>query len=138
MEGVFHPQFGDVDLEGPRDECGDEIVASAECGVEAKLFLNSGERGVMPQAGCNLSAVLDHNQMKVLETLLEYEVVCLPYLLQEGTEGEPSIGESRLSEGGVCAVLLAVFVGLGLLYVGGDGGAPGGSIGHHYKRIFLV
>ena len=42
-----------------------------------------------------------------------------------------SIGEARFGEGAVCAVLVAVFLGLASLNVGGDGGGPGGVVGRH-------
>ena len=106
--------------------------------VEAELLLDPGVGGVLPQAGCDLSAVLDRKQAEVAVALLEHEVICLPYLLGGGTEWEPDIGKARFSEGAVCAVLVAVFFGLGLLDVGGDGGGPGGVVGRHDERSFSV
>ena len=84
-----------------------------------------GKGGVLPQAGCDLSAVLDRKQAKIAVALLEYKVVCLPDLFGGGTEREPGIGEARFGEGGVGAACVAVFFGLGVLDVGGNGGAPG-------------
>ena len=138
MEGVFLPGFGDVGLEGPRDICSDERVASAEVVMEAELLFDPGVGGVLPQAGCDLSAVLDREQTEVAVALLEHEVVCLPYLFGGGTEWEPGIGEARFGEGAVCVVMVAVFRGLGLLDVGGDGGGPGGVVGRHDERSFSV
>ena len=138
MEGVFLPGFGDVGLEKPGDVCSDERVASAEVGVHAELLLDTGEGGVLPQTGCDLSAVFIRKQAKVAVALLEHEVVCLPYLLRGGTKGEPGIGEARFGECGVGAVLVAVFLGLCSLDVGGDGGAPGGVVGRHDERNFSV
>ena len=85
-----------------------------------------------------MSAVLDRKQAKVAVALLEHEVVCLPYLFGGGLEGEPGVGEARFGEGGVGAVLVAVFLGLCLLDVGGDGGAPGGVDGRDGKQSFAV
>ena len=138
MEGVFLPEFGDVGREWPRDVCSDELVAFADGRVHAKLLLDSGERGVSPQAGCNLSAVLDCKQMQVAVALLEHEVVCLPDLFLGGSEGEPSIDKARLGEGGVGAVSVAVFFSLGVLDMGGYGSTPGGVVGHHDEWIFSV
>ena len=131
MEGVFVAGFGDVGLERPGDVCSDEGITSAKGLVCDELLLDMGKRGVLPQAGCNLSAVFNRKQAKVAVALQEHEGVCLPYLFWEGTEREPGIREPRLGEGGVCALLLAVFLGLCVAYVGGDGGAPGGVIGRH-------
>ena len=138
MEGVFLPGFGDVGLEWPRDEGSDEHVASAEAVVQTELLLDSGKGGVLPQACCYLSAVLDRKQAKIAVALLEHEVVCLPYLLRGGTEWEPGVSEARFGEGAVCAILVAVFLGLGLLDVGGDSGGPGGVVGRHDERSFSV
>ena len=71
----------------------------------AELLLDLGERGVLPQAGCNLSAVFDRKQTEIAVALLEHEVVCLPYLLGGASEGEPGICEARFGEGGVDAIL---------------------------------
>ena len=138
MEGVFLPGFGDVGLEWPRDVCSDECVASAEPLVFAELLLDPAECGVVPQAGCNLSAVCNRKQAKVAVALLDHKVVGLPYLFWGGLEGEPGIGEARFGEGGVFAVLVAVILGLGLLDVGGDGSAPGGVVGRYDERRFSV
>ena len=40
-------------------------IASAEVVVEAELLLDPGIGGVLPQAGCDLSAVLDRKQTEV-------------------------------------------------------------------------
>ena len=133
MEGIFLLGFGDVGLERPRDVCSDTQVASAEVGVHAELLLDMEEGGVLPQAGCNLSAVFDRKQAKVAVALLEHEVVCLPNLLWGGTKGEPGIGEARFGEGRVGAAGVAVFFGLGGLDMGGDCGAPRGVGGCHFS-----
>ena len=125
-------------LEGPRDICSDERVAPAEAVVEAKLLLDPGVGGVLPQTGCDLPAVLDRKQTEVAVALLEHKVVCLPYLFGGGTEWEPGVGEARFGEGAVSTVLVAGFCGLGLLDVGGDGGGPGGVVGRHDERSFSV
>ena len=62
MEGIFLPGFGDVGLEWHRDVGSVERVASAEVGVHAELLLNTREGGVLPQIGCDLSAVFDLKQ----------------------------------------------------------------------------
>ena len=141
MEGVFLPGFCDVGLERPRDVCSDEGVASAEVGVHAELSLDTGEGGVLPQAGCDLSAVFDRKQAKVAVALLEHEVVGLPDLLRGGTKGKSGVSEARFGEGGVGAAGVAVFLSLGGSEVGVDGGAPGGVGGGHFggvKRNFSV
>ena len=137
MEEIFLPGFGDVGLERPLDVCSDEGVASAEVGVHAKLLLDMGKCGVLPQTGCNLSAVLNRKQAKVAVALLEHEVVCLPDLLRGGSEWEPGIGEARFGKYGVGAVLVDVFLVLRILDVGGDYGAPRGVVGRHDERSFL-
>ena len=48
--------------------------------MDAELLLNSGKGGVLPQIGCDLSAVLNCKQTKVAVALLEHEVVGLPDL----------------------------------------------------------
>ena len=138
MEGVLLPGFGDVGLERPRDVGSEEIIASAESSICAELSLDTRERGVLPQAGCNLSAVLDRKQAEVAVALLEHKVVCLPYLLGGGMEGEPGIGEPWIGECGVYAVFLAVFLRLCVFDVGGNGGTPGRSEGRHDERSFSV
>ena len=85
----------------------------------------------MPQAGCDLSAVLDRKQMEVVVSLLEHEVVGLPDLFGRGLEGEPGIGKARFGECGVHAILVAFLGGLCLGEVGGDGLAPGRGGGRH-------
>ena len=75
VEGVFLPRLGDVGLERPGDIRSDKRVASAESSVCAELFFDRGEGGVLPQAGCNLSAVLDLKQTEVAVALLEHQVV---------------------------------------------------------------
>ena len=80
-------------LERPRDVGSDERIAPAEVGVHAELLLDTVEGGVLPQSDCSLSAVLLCKQTEITEALLEHEVVCLPYLLRGGLEGEPHIGE---------------------------------------------
>ena len=132
MEGVLLPGLGDVGLERPRNVCSDERVASAEVGVGAELLLDSGKGGVLPQTGCDLSAVLDRKQAKVAVALLEHEVVCLPDLFRGGSEGKPGIGEARFGEGGMGAAGVAVLFGLGGLDVGGDCSAPRGVGGRHF------
>ena len=112
-------------LKRPGDVGSDETVASAESSVCAELSLDTRKRGVLPQAGCNLSAVLNRKQAEVAVALLEHEVVCLPYLLGGGTEREPGIGEPWFGECGVFAIFLAVFLGLCVVHMGVDGGAPG-------------
>ena len=136
MEGVFLPGFGDVGLEGPIDIGCDEQVASAEVVALAALLLNTREGGVSPQRGGDLPAVFDYKQSEVAVALLEHEVVCLPDLFRGSTEGQPGIGEPWFGEGGICAILLAVFFGLGSLEVGGDSGAPGRVVGQD-ERSFL-
>ena len=138
MEGVFLHGFGDVGLEWPGDVCSDEQVASAEVAVCAELLLDTGKGGVLPQAGCNLSAVFDRKQAQVAVALLEHEVVCLPNLFWGGLEREPGVGEARFGEFGVSAVLVAAFLGLCCWDVGGDGGAPGRVVGRHDERSFSV
>ena len=138
MEWVLLSGFNDVGLEGPRDVCSDEGIASAEKGVHAELSLDTGEVGVLPQAGYNLSAVLDRKQATVAVALLEHEVVCLPDLFRGGWEWEPGIGEARSGGRRIGAFLMAVFLGLGVLDVGGDNGAPGGVVGRHDERSFSV
>ena len=101
--------------------------------VEAELLLDTGKGGVVPQACCNLSAVSNRKQLEVAVALLEHQVVCLPDLFGGGTEGEPGIGEARLGEGGVGAILVAIFLGLRLLDVGVDGSAPGRSGGGRHE-----
>ena len=96
MEGVFLPRFGDVGLERPSDVCSDERVASVEGGVYTELFFDAGEGGVLPQAGCDLSAVFNRKQTEVAVALLEHEVVCLTDLFRGGSEREPGIGDARL------------------------------------------
>ena len=78
MEGVLLPGFGDVGLEWPRDVCSDERVASAEVGVRAEFFLDTGEGGVLPQIGCDVSLVFDRKHVKVAVALLQHEVVWPP------------------------------------------------------------
>ena len=97
----------------------------------AELFLEAGEDGVLPQTGCNLSVVFNHEQAEVAVALLEHEVICLPYLFGGGTEGEPGIGKAKFGEGGVGAFLMAFFFGLGSLDVGHNGGGPRGVVGRH-------
>ena len=137
VERVLLPGFGDMDLEGPRDVYSDERIASAEVGVPAELLLDMGEGGLLPQTCCDLSAVLNRKQPKVAVALLKHEVVCLPDLLRGGLEWEPGIDKDRFGECGVGAVLVAVFLGLRGLDVGGDGSALGGVIGCHDERSFL-
>ena len=74
-------------LEGPRNVCSDERVASAEVGVHAELLLDTREGRVLPQAGCDLSEVFDRKQGKVAVAVLDHEVVCLPDLFQSSTWG---------------------------------------------------
>ena len=131
MEGVFLPGFCDVGLEGPQDVCSDERVASAEAAVKAELLHNLGKRGVLPQAGCDLSAVFDCKQAEVAVALLDHEVVCLPYLFGGGLEGEPGVCEARFGEGGVGAILRAFLQGLCLGEVVGNCLAPGRCGGKH-------
>ena len=102
------------------------------------MFLDPGKCGVLPQAGRNLSAVFNRKQTEVAVALLEHGVVCLPYLFGGGPEWEPGIGKARFGEGAVSTVLVAVFLGLGLLDMGGDGGGPGGVVGRHDQRSFSV
>ena len=134
VEGILLPGLGDVGLERPRDVCNDERVASTEVGVHAELLLDMRKGGVLPQAGCDLSAVFDRKQVKVAVALLEHEVVCLPYLFRGGTEGKPGVGEARIGEGRIGAAGVAVSFGFGVLDVGGDGGAPGRIGGRHFGR----
>ena len=138
MEGVLLPGFGDVGLEGPRDVCRDERVASAEVGFQAELLLDMMEGGVLSQTGCDLSAVFNRKQAKIAVTLLEHEVVCVPYLFRGGMEREPGVGKARFGEGGVSSHLLAIFLGLRILDVGGNGGTPGGGDGRDDERDILV
>ena len=112
MEGVFLPGFGDMVLERPRDVCSNKRVASVEVGFHAELSLVMMEGGVLPQAGCDLSAVFDCKQAKVAVALLEHEVVYLPDMFGGGTEREPGIGEARFGKGGVGAAGVAVFLAL--------------------------
>ena len=132
VEGIFLPGFCDVGLEWPRDVSSDERVASAEVGVHAELLLDTREGGVLPQAACDLSAVLDRKQAKVAVALLEHEVVYLPDLFGGGTEGEPAICEAWFGVRGVSPVRVAVFLGLGVLDVGGNGCRLGGVVGCHF------
>ena len=118
-------------LEWPRDVCRDEQVAPAEAVVQAVLSLDLGEGGLLPQASRDLSAVLNHKQTEVAVSLLEHEVVCLPYLLWGGLEWEPGICEARFGESGVNAVLRAFLRGFCFGEVGGDCLAQGGSAGRH-------
>ena len=118
-------------LEGPRDVCSDERVASAEGMVKVELLLDPGERGVLPQAGCDLSGVLDCKKAKVAVALREHEVVGLPHLFRGALEGETGICEARLGEGDIGAVLWAFLRGLCLGEVGGDCLAPGRCSGRH-------
>ena len=46
--------------------------------------------------------------------------------------GISGIFEASFGEGGVGALCVAVFLGLGGSEVGGDGGAPGGVGGSHF------
>ena len=104
-------------------------------------MLDTGESGVLPQADCDLSAVLDREQTEVAVALLEHEVVCLPDLLWGGSEGKPGVCEARFGEGGVSTVFVAVFLGLGGSEVGGNSGAPGVVGGCHFgvdEQSFLV
>ena len=71
MEGVLLPGLGDVGLEGPQDVCSDERVASAEDWVEAELSLDPGVGGVLPQTGCDLSAVFNRKQTEVAVALCD-------------------------------------------------------------------
>ena len=125
-------------LERPRDVCSDEQVASAECWVEGELLLNPGQGGVLSQVYGNRSAVLDREQSEVAVALLEHEVVGLHDLFRGGSEREPGIGKARFGEGGVSSHLLAIFLGLRILDVGGNGGAPGGGDGRDDERDILV
>ena len=138
MERIFLSGFGDVGLERPRDIASVERKTTVDVGVHAELLLDTVEGGVLPQAGCNLSAVLDRKQTEIAEALLEHAVVCLPYLLGGGSEGQPGVGEPRFGEFGVCGVFLAAHLSLGIGDVGADGGAPEGVVGSHDKRIFSV
>ena len=99
--------------------------------VEAELLLDSGVGGVLPQTGCDLSAVLDRKQAKVAVALLEHEVVCLPNLFGGGSEGEPGVCEARFGDGGAGAILWAFIRGLCLGDLTGDCLAPGGCGGRH-------
>ena len=119
-------------LEGPRDVCSDERVASAEVGVYAALLLDTREGGVLPPTGCNLSAVFNRKQAEIAVDLLEHEVVCHPDLFRGGMEGKSGICEARSGESGVGAVFGAVFFGLGSLEVDGNGGTPGRVVGHKF------
>ena len=49
MERVFLLGFSDVGLEGPRDVCSDERVASVEVWVHAELLFDSAEHEFLPQ-----------------------------------------------------------------------------------------
>ena len=93
MEGVVLPGFGDLGLERARDVYSDERDSSAEVAVDAELCLHLAEGGVLTQAGCNLSAVLERKQTEVAVSLLEHEVVGLPDLFGGGLEGEPDEGK---------------------------------------------
>ena len=78
---------------------GPEMYAVTKRSPLRKLLLMlsclcSAESGVLPQAGCNLSAVLDRKQTEVAVALLEHEVVGLPNLFVGGLEGEPGIGKA--------------------------------------------
>ena len=133
MEGIFLPGFRDMGLERSRDECSDERVTSAEDVVCTELFLNAGECGVVPQVSRDLSPVFDSEMAEVAVALLQHEVICLPDLFGGGSEEKPGICEARFAECGVDAVFVAVFLGLGFLDVGRDGGAPrAGSGGRHF------
>ena len=79
-----------------------------------------------------MSAVLNCKQAKVAVALLEHEVVCLPNLFWGGMEGEPGICEARCCEFSLGADRVAVYLSLGGLEMGGDGGAPGGVGGRHF------
>ena len=125
-------------LEWPGNVYSDEKIASAEVGIHEELLLNAGVGGVLPQAGCNLSAVLDRKQVKVAVALLENEVVCLPYLFSGGMERKPGIRKAMLGEGGVRVVLVAAFHYFCLLDMCGESGAPGRAVGGHDERSFLV
>ena len=94
-------------------------------------MLDSGKCGVLPQTGCDLSAVFDRKQMEVAVAQLEHEVVCLPYLFWGGSEGEPGICKARFGEGGVSAVSWTFLRGLCLGDVSGDCLAQGGCSGRH-------
>ena len=59
MKRIFSSGFGDVRLERPRDLGSDKRIARTEVGIHAELLLDMVEGGVLPQAVCNLSVVLD-------------------------------------------------------------------------------
>ena len=121
--------------EGPRNVCSDKRIATAQVGVHAELLLDTRKGGVLPQVGCYSSAVFYRKQTEVAVALLEHEVVCLSDLFGGGTEGKSGICEARFGEGGIGAVGVAVFLGLGSFEVGGDGGGPGGvGGGHHFGK----
>ena len=67
----------------------------------AELVLDTAEGGVFPQAGCDLSAVFDCKQTEVAVSLLEHEVIGLPYLLGGGPERGPGVGKDRFDEGSI-------------------------------------
>ena len=108
-----------------------------EDSIHDKLLFDTREGGVLPQAGCDLSAVFDRKQEKVAEALLKQEVVCLQYLFGGGKEWVPGVCECTFSEFGVAAVGLAVVLGLGIGDVGADGGAPEVVVGSHFGKTKL-
>lgn len=97
-----------------------------------------GERGVIPQAGCDLSVVFNCKQTKAALALLEHKVVCLSNLFGEGTEWEPDIGEDRFGEGGIGAMLLSILLRQHYFDVGADGRIPGGGVGRHDYQSFTA
>ena len=122
VEGVLLLGFGDLGLERPGDVGSDERITSGETGVCAELLLHTFIRGVIPQAGCHLPAVLNRKQAKVAVSLLEHEVVSLPDLFRGGAEGEPCIGGARLEKGSLCCVYWMAGLCSHKL---GEGGVPG-------------
>ena len=116
----------------------DKWVTSAEYSVCVELFFDAGKGGVFPQVVCYLSAVFESTQAKVAVALLEHEVVCLHYLLRGGTERRPGICEARFGKCNVGIIFLAVILGIGVLDMGGNEGAPGRVVCRQDKRGFSV
>ena len=118
---VLLPRFGVLGLEGPRDECCDEVITSAEKGVHPQLLFELGILGVLAQTLDNLLEVFEAEEPQVAVALLEHQVVSLPDLFGGGSEWQPVISKARLGEGSLCRI--GRLAGL-CSHELGDGGIP--------------
>ena len=113
MEGVFLPRFADVGPEWARDVAGDEGVATLECPVHTELLLYPFLGGELAQALGDFPAVFDREETQVAVPLAQHEVVCLPYLFWEGSDGGEGVGKARAGDFPENAIEVAFVVGDG-------------------------